>query len=662
MSNKLRKISTCFHSRGFTKHFFLGALVTMTFLDNTVQAYQPEAVSVSIVKSDTEGSLTPGANQGGDDSFIVELVPKFDKGDNFNPILLVLPGCSEDKLIVDHPIKNLNEIVKNPNVKANLFDQKSLDPRWKICAKEKHIVLKEQQQLELEVDFIRVENEGMAVRLNGLAYVIPEELLKRTQDPDKLAELLAKQQPSADVTIEHFYRVDANKQRWSAGGYEEIFGSASDGPKETRDYDKVFETMPVNVDAYREVRQLPGDAELPSLKEMLERIGEAGSDLSDGKGRNEKSKQHVSKNVLTKGNTASVRMAGNFSHNLSGTFSTRWSADHALHSGFGFRVEAWTNETGNWNKLASDWVQSNGSWQLNVPASENYQGNHLRVLYRSYNRYYRPQNQNSDSYSWKDPDQYSISSSFNAGHRYADTDGGVYNGVGELVDAAMYMWSRLYWVAGVNPVRNDPIEFNFPNTWNNCGGSAPWSCANFAGDRIWLIASHGIEARTVTHEMAHALHSKFWDGKMAANTGGSHSLGGCYPARLGMTLTEGFANFMAAWVGYPSRNQNTGDFGSGRWELSFDPEENSGSPNCNNGWENEVWIARNFWDLHDKHGDGDDILSFNHMGAVTNLFLANGVASNGDARDMRDYENIYRNAASSGHEGYISDIFNQNRM
>ena len=66
---------------------------------------------------------------------------------------------------------------------------------------------------------------------------------------------------------------------------------------------------------------------------------------------------------------------------------------------------------------------------------------------------------------------------FNAGHRYADTDGGTYNGVGEMVDAAMYTWSRLYWQGGINPVRSAPINLIAPNTGLACGGTSPWSCA-----------------------------------------------------------------------------------------------------------------------------------------------------------------------------------------
>ncbi|NLI32778.1 MAG: hypothetical protein GX422_08360, partial [Deltaproteobacteria bacterium] len=84
--------------------------------------------------------------------------------------------------------------------------------------------------------------------------------------------------------------------------------------------------------------------------------------------------------------------------------------------------------------------------------------------------------------------------------------------------------------------------------------------------------------------------------------------------------------------------------------------------NCANGWENEVWVARTFWDLHDTRSDGDDILWFIHRGAVISLYLSNGIAHDGDARDMRYYEEIYRDAATDGHEGFITDIFEQNRM
>jgi len=208
-------------------------------------------------------------------------------------------------------------------------------------------------------------------------------------------------------------------------------------------------------------------------------------------------------------------------------------------------------------------------------------------------------------------------------------------------------------------VGSAPIRFFYPNTWDNCGGSSPWSCAS--GNDLWLIAAHGTQGDVVVHEMAHVLNNKFWSNKRPAGSGGSHTLNACYPTRLGMALREGFANFMAGWVSYPNRNVAEGGFNSGRWALGYDLESRNSPPNCANGWENEVWVARTFWDLHDTRADGDDILWFNAKGAIPALYLGNAIANNGDARDMRFYETIYRNAASSGHQGFITDIFEQNR-
>jgi len=220
--------------------------------------------------------------------------------------------------------------------------------------------------------------------------------------------------------------------------------------------------------------------------------------------------------------------------------------------------------------------------------------------------------------------------------------------------------SRLYRNGGINPVRSSPINLIAPNTGLACGGTSPWSCAN--GGNIWLIAAHAAQAQVVSHELGHQLNFKFWDDKRPANNGGSHSLNGCYPGREGMTLFEGFADFLAGWVGYPGRNVADGGFGSGRWTLGWDLEDRDAPPNCTNGWENEVWVARTFWDLHDTRSDGNDVLWFNSLGAVPPLYLGNGVATNGDYRDVRYYEDIYRNAASPGHQVYISDIFDQNRQ
>src|SRR5207244_13425589 len=69
-------------------------------------------------------------------------------------------------------------------------------------------------------------------------------------------------------------------------------------------------------------------------------------------------------------------------YSLSGRFSTKWSADHSLHPGFGFRVEAWSDDFfGVWNRLASDWVKSDGTWNMTVAPMPLFSGNNLRLYY-----------------------------------------------------------------------------------------------------------------------------------------------------------------------------------------------------------------------------------------------------------------------------------------
>ncbi len=623
-------------------------------------ADQPHAVDWKPVTQSVSGYFQIGHTPGGDDQVLVQLHHEEKTAGN-TPLLVTFPQCAQDPKIGGKPLLNLDDIIGDPSVQPEFADSKPLGPRWEMCTDRQAILLYpgDTADLKVSVDFLRPVSEGMSPRVVGTVYQVPWRWARKINDADKLARYKHRVHPAAEVTIDLYYRLDGKRRKWRAGNYEAIFGSASQGPAVTRDYYKVNDTMPVDVDDYKQIRRLPRVAVKPSFELPLKEVYDAGSGSTADKpvGR----AKTGSFTPTARFDRIALAAHGAVSHTLSGKFSTKWSIDHSLHPGFGFRVEAWTLENGYWEKLASDWVQYNGTWTLEVPASKGFRGDHLRILYRSYNRYYRPQNQDGDTYSWRDPDQYDIGSSFDAGHRYADTDGGEYNSVGELVDAAMNMWSRLYWAAEIDPVPSEPLKFHFPNTWYNCGGTSPWSCANTSGE-IWLIAAHGREADTVVHEMAHQLNNKFWNNKRPAGSGGSHTLNGCYPTRVGMALREGFANFMAAWVGYPGRNVADGNFDDERWTLAYDAEQRTAPPACDNGWENEVWVARTFWDLHDKHSDGDDILWFIHKGAVISLYLGNGVANDGDAMDMRDFETIYRNAATSGHEGFISDIFEQNRM
>jgi hypothetical protein len=496
-------------------------------------------------------------------------------------------------------------------------------------------------------------------------YEISEEDWKLQLSAEELARKYRNQVPNSRVPVSADYFI--SKGMFQISDYVGTYGDAVPaynpkrafprGVKKTGDYNKVAAFMPVDLESFRRKLQIPANTRFDKGASLESAVKQS---LARGSAQ-EGEQICYPETPLTTANALPSSALAPISHSLSGRFSTKWTADHSLHSAFGFLVEAWRVSPA--LKLGTAWVQSNGNWNIDVPAALGFTGGSIRVNYLSYNSYYAPQNQASNKYWWSDT--WTVTgSAFTTGHRFVDTDGGTYNGVGELVNSAMTMWSRLYWDAGINPVAASPIKFFFPNTWYDCGDGSnnPWSCATFEGDQIWLIAAHGVKGSVVNHEMGHALQAKFWGGKRAAGSGGSHSFSGCYPTRLGLALGEGFANFMGAWVGYPERNQADGSFGSGIWGLSFDPEQRTAPPNCTNGWENETWVARAFWDLHDTHADGDDVLWFNYPGAVISLFLNNAVANNNDPKDMRDYRNIYKNAASVGHQNFINDIFNQNRQ
>jgi hypothetical protein len=637
-------------------------LVIIAFLlfcaPSLIYADEPRAVAWKVVTAGGSGTLEVGAKA----QATIELfaIKEFS---NLN-LLVAFPGCGEDPPTSGKPIGNLSAIIKGESSSPINIRWTDPGPQWRMCPDREALLLKAgaRSRMIVTVEFLRVLTTGISPFLRAQVYEISEKELAQTTDPRVLLRMIDKRQAMSTFFIDLFYKLSAKEATWYLGSYAKVFGSPLPGEqtgKSTADYELLRTRIPVDLLSFRRNLPLPGlfiDDKGEMFRQTLYDIKQAGSGQAGA--------QVCTNEPFDGGGLLKTRLTETYSHQLSGIFSTKWSADHSLHPGFGFRVEAWTNEnTGAWRMLASDWVQSDGTWQLGVPSSLGYQGKQLRIFYRSYNSYYKPQGQTGSSYSWADPEQTNITTPFYAGHRYADTDGGAYTGVGELVESAMYMWSRLYWTAGINPVPATPLNFYFPNTWDDCGDGSgvPWSCADASGN-IWLTAAHGTRAEVVNHEMAHQLNNKFWDGRKPAGSGGSHSSSSCYSGRLGMTLREGFAEFTAAWVGYPTRDIAEGGFGSGRWALGYDPEQRLAPPSCSNGWENELWVARTFWDLHDTRSDGDDILWFVHRGAVLALFLGNGVAHDGDARDMRYYESIYRAAASPGHQGFISDIFNQNRM
>jgi len=642
----------------------------------TGSAYEPRAASWSVVEASRSGEYRPGPTPGGDARVLIELAGLEDLANS--SLLVVFPSCGEDSPSSNRPLSNLESVLKlgvRPRYAAQWEDP---GPRWRVCAPDAAVLLEPGARplISLEVDFLRDVSEGLSPRLPVHVYVLSDDDLARIDfDKDlgcQWSNIVPRRGPAAELMVDLYYRLDVVKHAWLMGDYHDVFGRPDPDElfgRPTGDYRKDAAELPVDILSFRSTRRIPGETEDDGGKLFEQTLARVLAEKSALVGTEFCDKEDYEfRTVPPAGQLAAV--ARTVSPNVvapaylvSGRFSTKWTADHSLHPGFGFRVEAWTNDfLGIWIKLAEDWVQADGTWSLNVPGSPLFVGNRLRVYYRTKTSYYDVQDLSGNRYAWVDPDWLNIPANFNVGHRYADTDGGTYNGVGELVDAAMYTWSRLYWNGGINPVPASPVKVFAPNTTYDCGdgSGSPWSCANTGGN-IWLIASHAVQAQVVSHELGHQLNYKYWNYKRPANAGGSHNLNTCYPSRPGMTLLEGFADFLAGWVGYPGRSVADGGFGSGRWALGWDLEQRTAPPNCANGWENELWVGRTFWDLHDTRADGNDVLWFNNLGATPVLYLANGVANEGDARDMRFYENIYRNAASPGHQTIISNIFDQNR-
>ncbi len=626
-------------------------------------ADQPAAVSWKIVDWAGDEKAQAGGTPDGD----VQLFVQFDLWDQKQEnALLVLFHCGEDPQVQGRPMLNFERYMEAYQAGKNIspeYNEKWRQPsaRWRLCPTSDALLLANRAThaniVKFQVDFLRLVNEGMSPRIDMAVYAVAQSDLALWPTAEALARQYRNRVPDAVVPFYAHFRLNGGV--WRRGSYAEIYGSPgrstlSRGPK-TADFQRVAESMPINIEGFRWQREIPDDTRFDKLESVNVAMKEAIAHGSAEKGELICYPEQPLKRFFSDTPQA---LASGYSHAIRGRFSTKWSTDHSLHPGFGFLVEVYRNGTA--TKLGDSWVQWDGTWTVNIPHSAGLlTGQQIAVYYRSYNSYYAPQNQANNRYWWQDPVWTVSSTTHNVGHRFADTDGGTYNGVGELVDAAMTLWSRLYWDGSINPVGAASIRFFFPNTWDNCGGASPWSCAS--GNDLWLIAAHGVQANVVAHEMAHVLNNKFWSNKRPAGSGGSHTLNGCYPTRLGMAMREGFANFIAGWVGYSNRNVAEGGFNSGRWALGYDLESRNSPPSCTNGWENEVWVARTFWDLHDSRADGDDILWFNHKGAVPALYLGNVIANNGDARDMRFYETIYRNAASSGHQGFITDIFEQNR-
>lgn len=615
-----------------------------------VWAHQAASVQAQIIDADREGAALPGVTDVGDAHFAVSLVhPGPDV--TSHTLLAVFPDCAQDAEVTGVPVVNLAAFLRQQEPEP-VFNTtwKKPGPRWRLCpqAGAYLVDIGAETRVKFDVDFLRLPTkEGMSPLIEAKVYEVTPEDLATYQTAKKLAVHYADQQPAAMLPIAAHYRV--SKGTWTYGSYAEIYGeppkNKASAPRTAKAYNPVKDSIPVNLDAYLAGGKLPDDKRYDqnaSLETAYAAVLAEDACIAD----------ETTTCPATEPVQRQAKLPDNISHLITGMFSTKWVADHSLHPGLGFRVDVMSMGSSLFPLfLGTAWVQPDGLWSLAVPTSKGFSGGKIFVSYRPYNEYFAPQNRDGRTY-WVRGGIYDVNTPRPAPiDEYVDTDAGVFSGLGELAEAAERVWMRTYWDAGINPVPASPIKIYFPNTWEECGVGFPWSCANTSGE-IWLTAEHGAQARVVAHELGHQLNNKFWNNKRPAGSGVPHSLTSCHPDDLGSPLREGFADFFQVWVGFPNSNLdlNVSNSGTaknvsnvaGRWWSPFDIESNLDNYVCAHGWENELWVARTFWDLHDAHIDGLDWIMFKHQGGVIAGYLMNPVPSDGDDWDITVYEYIYR--------------------
>ncbi|MBL8241218.1 MAG: hypothetical protein JNM66_27595 [Bryobacterales bacterium] len=286
---------------------------------------------------------------------------------------------------------------------------------------------------------------------------------------------------------------------------------------------------------------------------------------------------------------------------------------------WGWKVRAWQLIGGVWFQLAATSVTADGTWKADFQLQP-FPGIPVRVEYQPANRFLQIQDAEGNVYTWAD-DWALEGSAMDIGYRSADlTKTGSAPGIDRIYQGGTALW-RKFKKHGMNALRNEPIEITYPNklSTGKCqtpsgSGNKAWSCSYSEDGKIWLIPQHAT-ARVTQHELAHSIHSYYWDGNMPAGSGIPHAIDKCY--NPGLALTEGFADFMPFWVQFEKTEVNPA--------LNFNLETVPGGY-CD-GSSNEAHVAATFWDVYDTADDGTGVVadtwSFYHPYAPVSTFLKN---------------------------------------
>ncbi len=275
-------------------------------------------------------------------------------------------------------------------------------------------------------------------------------------------------------------------------------------------------------------------------------------------------------------------------------------ADKKFVAAWGWTVRAWQNQgPSGWSYLGGTSVRSNGDWQLGINPNSVQMGKPISIEFIALNRFFELKEPNGTPWTWNTEVNFN-QTTLDIGARLADltTEGDV-PGLGEVYLGAAALWVKLA-KNRINAIREAPYKITFPNKLETgkCIYGSPryaWSCSYQENGDIYLVPEHA-KKEIVIHELGHSINFYFWDGQMPSDMGGVHTLTGC--GKQGMALTEGFADFLAAWVLTDTKTLSpVNTFSS---NLSLEVKLNTF---CYNSL-SEFVVMQLLWDMIDYHKEG----------------------------------------------------------
>ncbi len=351
------------------------------------------------------------------------------------------------------------------------------------------------------------------------------------------------------------------------------------------------------------------------------------------------------------------------------SYASSFFSSSKLSSGWGFTVEYWELDgipLAKWNLIGSSEVRPDGLWYL-IPKKQPKPNTTKAYIFRMGNRFVNllnpavlDKNFSPTPYTWTTvvtPKQLPNGTWEEATpFKVVSLPLGVGAGLHNILNTAMRLWARLVEV-NVNPVSLMPIKFHFPNSFSNSiwkctstnssGTAIPWSCSTGAFGDIWLIPEHA-DWDVPVHELAHTINKFHWKGVPVPGAGGAHFADRCY--NPGLTMMEGFANFLPLWLRYERTEKLP-------WSIVGNIE--TYSRECPTGQMNEMAVAATFWDLYDTQievatNNRYDVVNFGDAGGVVSEYL------NGHKNSMTDYRKKLLNNHNTQTQQWINDLFRLN--